>query len=491
MSSLRNKSLFALFWESVGKLSTHGVTFIISIVLARLLTPTEFGLIGIALALINISQSLFDIGFKTALIQNKDNDAITYSSVFILNIFLGLLVFSAFQLIATPLAIFFEQSELDSVIKWLSIGLIFNSFNLVQVAILTRHLKFKELNIRIFIAGLTSGLIAVFLAFKGFGVYALVFQNVFSQLIGTIIIWQLSDWRPNWSFKWMSIKQLSSFSVYYFLSQIGHQLILNSTILIVGKLFSPITLGFYSRANSLRSLVINYSSGTLGTVFFPILSQLQNNLSRFQQVYLKVISFTSFLSFFLSGLLIVSAEVLILILFGEKWRPTIVIFQTIMFALFNYPINSIIVNSFLALGKAKENFWYGNVRKLLRIIPIIVAYYYGFESFLISMVVISMIGTIFNNIISAKVNKINLWTQTLAIYRYGFAFVISMAVIYLVNLFTSFNLYLMTFLNLLIFSCFYFVVVFLVDKQIFKEIKELNRKRKVYLRLSNNFTKLS
>ena len=362
-----------------------------------------------ALAFIAISQVFVDFGLSAALIQNQKNDNATYSSVFFLNLGIAFFFFLICQIAAPLIAQFYGIASITNIIRWLSLGILFNAFNIVQNAILQKELKFKVLSLRMILSVSIAGCVGIYLAITGYGVYALVIQSLLLSLIASIVLWSGSEWRPSFVFNKQAIYNLSGFSIYLFLSRILGDILSKLDALVIGKLFSPATLGFYTRANTLNQFVALFSSESIIRVFYPVMSSIQDQKERFQQAFLKVLSIIAFITFFLSGILILSGEYIIITLFGEKWRPSVFIFQICMLRIFAYPINALIINAFLALGKAKENFWYGNIRKSLRIIPFIIAYFYGFKVFLYSLVGLSYIGTILNfffldnaNIISFK-----------------------------------------------------------------------------------------
>ena len=346
MKSLKKETTKAFIWDLASKFSIQGIGLLTSIFLARLLSPAEFGIVGIALVFIGVSQILQDVGFGAALIQQKNNDSLSYSSVFFLNLFLSLILFFIFQCSAQFIARFFEEPKLTNVIQWLSMGIILNALNIVQISILKRNLLFKELGLRLLISGVISGIISIYLAFNGYGVYALVAQYLLATTISTLILWKISKWRPKLAFSWKSLNSLLSFSGYHFLSGLGDQLLTRANNLVIGKLFSTTTLGFFSLADNLNRIVVNYSSGSINNVFFPVLSKIQNDLARFREIFLKILNFASFLTFLLTGIMLLSAHMLIIILFGYKWLPSVLIFQILVFRSFNYPINSIIITSF-------------------------------------------------------------------------------------------------------------------------------------------------
>lgn len=472
---LRNKSIKAVSWELIGRLSSQLIGFIVSIILARLLTPNEFGHIGIALTAIGILNGLLDLGFSQALIRNKKNDSLIYSSVFLLNSGLGLIIFILLQLFAHSMATFFALPSLENIIKWLSFGVFAKALNVVQYSILVRELKFKQLNIATFTASLTSGIIGVILAFNGFGIYALVSQSLITSFLGTIFLWKIIDWRPTLNFSWLSLQPLFSFSFYNILDGITYNIFVKTNPLIIGKLFTTYTLGLYTRAESLNDLVIKYTSGTLDNIVFSILSQIQNDIKRFREAFLKIIKLTSFFTFLLSGIIILNAKLVILNLFGSKWQDCIYIFQILSFHIYNYPISSIIVNSFLARNLAKENFWYGNLRKLLYVIAYLIAYFYGFDYFLYSIVILSIIGTLFNNFIASLHHQISFISQIIAIYKFGLIFLLVMGLIFVLPINISY-LILGNILKTSIFIILYLIGGLSIDQMVFEEVKWLIKK---------------
>ena len=455
-------------------LSTHGIRFVLSIFLARLLTPAEFGLIGMALVFVNLSQIFVDIGFGAALIQRKEADDLTYSSVFYYNLVVGLLLMVLFWFLAPMIGSFYENTEITTLVRYLAIGLPINAVTLVQVTILSREMRFKELSLRTFIAGIISGIIGVVMALTGFGVMALVVQYLLSSAISAIVIWNVSNWRPQWRFSWTSLREISAFSRYIFFGKSLDSITRQLDTLLVGKLFSASTLGFYSRAQSLNQFVIVYTSGSINKVFFPVLSQLQDQPELFKKVYLRTISSLALLTFFLSGIMIFSGEAIIVILFGEKWLPSVVIFQILALRIFNYPINAVIVKTFLALGKADENFGHGLVRTGIKMSTLIVGYYFGFDWFLYSMIITSYIGTLYNNAIVTRVINISFWQQVKEIYQY--LLVLLIAAIPAAYLYLEIDIvFLRAVASVGVFSILYGVITYLLNpessKWIYQQIK--------------------
>ena len=216
MTSLKKRSSNAFAWDMVGTLLKHGSTFIISIFLARLLEPAEFGLVGMAMVFITISHVFIDVGFSSALIQNKNNSNLTYSSVFYLNLSVGILLTTTFYFAAPFIGDFYKNQQIKELVQWLSLIFVFNSLNLVQQAILQKNLNFKSLTIRLLIANAIGGTLGVLFALQGYGVYALVIQQIGIAFISTVLLWSISKWKPDFQFSLDEVKKLIGFSSFVF-----------------------------------------------------------------------------------------------------------------------------------------------------------------------------------------------------------------------------------------------------------------------------------
>ncbi len=388
MSSLKNRSAKAFAWNIAGTLLKQGSGFIITIFLLRLLEPEEFGLVGMAMAFITVSQVFMDVGFSSALIQNKDNTNLTYSSIFYLNFAAGLVLTAVFYFAAPLVGDFYDIPGITPLTRWLSLIFVFNSLNLVQSAILSRELNFKALTLRRVIATAAAGTLGVICAFQGLGVYSLVVQQISLAVLSTIFLWTTSNWKPDFQFSMAEVKKLTGFSAFVFFDRFTTSIFQQMDKLLIGKVFSPAILGFYSQAGALRDQVINFTSIPLVRVFYPVLSSLQDNHEEFKRIYFKVISVVAFVSYGLTGLLYVVGGDIIIILFGEKWEPSIQIFQVLILAVCVFPINGMMINAFMSKGKSKENFYLGLFRKAIKIIPLVIAYYYGILAFTVAMVIV-------------------------------------------------------------------------------------------------------
>jgi O-antigen/teichoic acid export membrane protein len=269
VSTFRKQTGKALIWDLIGSYGGQVSAFIISIFLARLLSPEDFGLVGMSMVFIAMLQVFRDVGFSSALIQNKNNTSITYSSVFYFNLLTGFLLAIAIYFAAPNIGAFYGNEGVTQLLQLLIIPFFVNSLTIVQSTILRKELDFKSLTYRNLISQIVSGFCAIAFAFYGFGVYALVIQQIIASLIAAFLIWRISDWKPKLEFSWKELKKLSNFSFYVFAATSVNKVIQQLDALIIGKLFSPATLGFFSRANSLNNLITKNASGSITKVFFP------------------------------------------------------------------------------------------------------------------------------------------------------------------------------------------------------------------------------
>lgn len=394
--SIKQKSVHAFSWDLFGRLLTQGNTFIVSIFLARLLGPEQFGLVAMAMAFISIATVFVDIGFSSALIQRKDNSALTYNSIFVFNIFAGAFLTILTYVIAPFIGDFYDNQDVTILVRWLSLNFIFNSFNRVQNVILNKELNFKAVTIRTFIASGISGALGIIAAYGGMGVYSLVIQTLSFAFIGTLLLWSTSTWKPQFQFSYAEVKKLLGFSIYAFFERILNNIFIRLDVLILAKIFSPTSVGFYTRSSSLVDQITKYTSSSIIRVLFPVLSNLQDDHDNYERIYFRMFSVISFLSFIVTGILYFMGADIILMLFGAKWADSIPIFQILIIACCTLPLNSLMWNAMMSKGKAKENFYFGFLKKMIGLLPFVVAILYGIWWFTIAWVVSKFVDTLLN-----------------------------------------------------------------------------------------------
>jgi O-antigen/teichoic acid export membrane protein len=406
-----SKSKNALFWDLSGAFVKQFSSFFISILLARLLGPEEFGIIASSMVFISISQVFTDVGFTSGLIQQKDSKQITYSSVFYVNLGISLLASAIIILLAPYAAVFFKEPRIETILLLLAIIPPISAIGKVQVAILSKNIDFKSLTLRDVVATTFGGLLGIIAAFSDLGVYSLVIQQITIVTLSSILLWYSSSWRPKLEFSRIEIKKLFTYSSYIFLDDLIRRIFLNIDKVFIAKAFSPLVLGLYARAESLKSMVDSYSTQSLSKVLFPIFSNLQDDDAGFKTTYLKAFNAISGLMVLLVAPLYFLSEFIIILLLGEEWRSSILLFQILILSAIISPHVSIMAKALLAKGYSKYRFKIGLVQRFFMLLPISVGYFYGIEEFAIAMVFIFyVIFVFFLIIIDIKLN-INFWKQ--------------------------------------------------------------------------------
>jgi O-antigen/teichoic acid export membrane protein len=385
--SIGSKSRHAFVWGLLGTLARQGTTVVITMILARLLGPEEFGLIGIALVFISLCQVFIDVGFTDGLIQKKDASEIIYSSIFYLNLaislVLALLVFFAAPFIGE----FYERMELPQVLRWLVIIVPIAAIGKVHETQLRKELKFKSLTIRTVVSSNVGGVIGIVAAYQGYGIYALVFQQLSTVVVSTVLLWISTQWKPSAAFSWTEVKSMFSFSGFVFLDQGIRQLFQRIDVLFIGKVFSPTVLGYYSRAESLNFQITTYTSGIMRKVMYPVLSTVQDNEQEFERIFLKVFSLLAVASCGLLGVVYFVADDLVLLLLGDQWKPAIVLFQILIFKTLISPFGVLMGKSLLSRGYSKERFYFGLMNRLIMLLPLVVGFFTDVVTFALVVVV--------------------------------------------------------------------------------------------------------
>lgn len=391
-SNLRSKSIVAFAWDFAGSIGLQLVSFIISIVLARLLSPEEFGLIGMVLVFTAVAQVFMDMGFGSAIVQSQEVKEGVYSSVFWLNIIIGVILSLSLFLAAKPIAAFYGNESLILITETLSIVFFISSLGVMQKIRYTKELNFKVQSLISIIANLLSGAIAIYLAFNDVGVMSLVYQRILYTFFDIISYWIISGWRPTFRFNLNDIKGIWGYSSKEFLDRIISTIYSKLDVIMIGKTFSSSTLGFYTRAFSLNMLISQFTTTSLGKIFFPLISKLQNDLVKVREVYERTIRIIAFLSIGLSGLFYLISEDLFLILYTEKWAESIWIFKYLVCVGFLYPISVLILSVISGLGFPGRVLVSGLYKKGINIFPIIIGFLFGIESFLISRICFGLVG---------------------------------------------------------------------------------------------------
>ena len=352
MSSLKDKTVKGVIWSAVDRFSAQGIQFVFSILIARLLVPEDYGVVAMLGIFMAVSQTFIDSGFGTALIRKIDRTEEDFSTVFYFNIVVATLFYFALFFAAPAIANFYNTPLLESITKVVALNLIINSLSGIHNAKLSIAIDFKSRAKISIVSTLLTGAVGLWMAYAGYGVWALVVQNLFSSAIRTVLLWVIVKWYPKLVFSWKSFKELFSFGSKLLASALLDTLYNNIYTLVIGKVFSPTTLGVYSKANSLAQFPSSNITSVLQGVTFPVLSTIQNEDDRLADAYKRFLKIAAFVVFPLMIGLSAVADPFIRLVLTDKWEGAIYLLQIMCFWMMWYPIHAINLNILQVKGRS-------------------------------------------------------------------------------------------------------------------------------------------
>ena len=409
-----NKStiVISLIWKLMERGGTQGIQFIVQIVLARMLMPTDYGIIALIAIFITIANVFVQSGFNTALIQKKDANEVDFSSVFYLSFFVALLLYLLLFYAAPFIATFYDANQLISLIRVLAITLFFGVFNSIQNAVIAREMQFKKLFVSSLGAIFISGTVGIFFAYSGFGVWSLVAQQLINQFTIMVILWFTVKWRPQWVFSFKRVKGLFSYGWKLLVSSLLDSLYNNLRSLIIGKIYSPAILGIYNRGEQFPQVIINNINGSIQSVMLPTLAAEQDNKQRVRDMVRRSIVTSSFIVFPLMVGLAVIAEPMVKILLTDKWLPCVPFLQILCASYALWPIHTANLQAINALGRSDIFLRLEIVKKIMGLIILGISIHFGIYAIAMGMLVSGVISTFINaypNVILLKYSCLEQW----------------------------------------------------------------------------------
>lgn len=430
--SLKNKTVKGVAWSGIDNVAQFGVTFLVSIVLARLLSPDDYGLIGIITIFTAVCTTLINGGFTTALIRKKDATDDDYNTVFIVNLAMSLMLYTVIFLCAPLIADFFHRDELVDLTRVSSLSMIIGALALVQQTRLTKRIDFKSQTKITITASVCSGIIGIVLALIGFGVWALVAQTLTSQIIRTSLLWVVNKWVPSLRFSSNSFHELFGFGWKMMLSSIIDTVWKELYQVVVGRFYSPATLGQYTRAKSFSSLLSQNLTSVIQRVTYPVLSNIQDDKERMVRAYRKMIKMTMFVTaismFFLGAI----SEPLLYCLIGPKWHEAAVYLPLICITGSTYPLHAINLNMLQVQGRSDLFLGLEIIKKVIGIAPLSVCIFWGILPMLYTSILTTIIGYFLNSYYSGKFLGYSSWMQIKDVAAsYGVGITVAMSVYFL------------------------------------------------------------
>ena len=426
--NLKQKTVFGLTWSFIDQTANLTVGFVVGIILARLLSPEEFGLIGMITVFIAVSLAFVDSGFSQALIRKKNCTATDYSTVFYFNLVSGIICFFLLFFTSGSISNFFNEPKLKPIIQVLGFLLIIDALGLIQRTQLTKKINFKLQAKISLVSSFSSGIIAIIMAYKGFAVWSLVAQRLSRQTITTALLWILNRWKPIFKFSNSSFRQLFSFGSKLLVSGLIDTIYRNLYLVVIGRFFSAQDLGFYTRADSFKNLPSQNLNGIITRVTYPVLASIQDDIPRLSKTYKKIIRSSMFVTFILMLGMAAVAEPMIITLIGEKWRQSIIYLQMLSFVGVFYPLNAINLNMLKVRGRSDLFLRLEIIKKTLAFPVIFLGIFWGIKIMIIGMIINAIIAYYINSFWSGKMIGYSVIQQIKDILP-GFLLALTMAIV--------------------------------------------------------------
>lgn len=397
-----NKTIIALLWSFLERIGQDLMQFVVTVILARLLAPAEFGMIAMLAIFMAVAQSLIDSGFGSALIQKQDAGHVDECSIFYFNILVGVIAAGLLCLVAPGIASFYDTPILVPLTRALSLNLVINAFGLIHTSLLTKHIDFKtQLKVSL-LAMFFSGTLGIFMAYHGFGVWSLVAQSLSQNFFRTCLLWLFVSWRPSWAFSFRSLRTLFVFGSNLLFSGLLETVFQNIYLVIIGKFFSSADLGFYARAKGIQQLPTHNIAGSVSRVTYPVFSSRQEDKKRLKVGVRKALSFMAMVNFPIMIGLAVVAEPLVRVLLTDKWLPCVPYLQLLCAADILYPLHAINLNVLSAQGRSDLYLKLEVSKKILIVVAIAITYRWGISTMIIGQIVTSFIAYYLNSYYTSK-----------------------------------------------------------------------------------------
>ena len=400
-NNLRAKTITGFLWRFLERVGAQGVQLIVSIILARLLAPELFGTITLISVFTTILSTFVDSGFGNALIQKKDADDLDFSSVFYFNITICVILYLIMFFCAPLIARFYKSDELVAPIRVISLTLLVSGVKNVQSAYVSRTMQFKRFFFATLGGTLGAAVLGIWMAYAGFGIWALVSQYVFNNAVDTVILWITVKWRPKWMFSFERLKSLFSYGWKILASSLIDTTYGQIRQLIIGKVYSPSSLAYYDRGNSFPFAIVNNVNSSINSVLFPVMSSVQDDVENLKSMTRRAITISSYIMWPLMMGLAACAEPFVRLLLTDKWLPCVPFLRIFCISYAFYPIHSSNLNAIKALGRSDLFLKLEIIKKCVGLLIIVISMHYG----VLAMAYGVLVGDILSQVINSWPNR--------------------------------------------------------------------------------------
>jgi len=415
MSSLKSQAVFGLVWTFTQQFGNQLISFIVSIILARLLLPAEFGLIGMIAVFIHVGDALLKSGLSQSLIRNTNNEQDDYATVFYYNLGASIILYFVAYFTAPLIANFYEEPVLAPLVQLYCLVFIISAFTAVQQTRMTIEMDFKKQTIISIPSVVIGGITGIVLALNDFGVWSLVWNQLVTAIVRSVQFWIYSDWKPTWVFNVAKFKDHFNFGYKITLSTVIQRIFASIYILVIGKFFTAAQVGFYTRADTMKNLPVTNLTMALSKVTFPLFSKIQDDTEKLKRAYKKVIMMVVFIITPFMLILGVLAEPIFRFLFTEKWLPAVPYFQILCIAGVFYPLHIYNSNVFMVKGRSDLFLNLTIVKQVLLALGVLAGLPFGVMGLLWSQVIVSIISFYIVGHYTGKMINYSAWKQTLDI----------------------------------------------------------------------------
>lgn len=468
--SLRDKAVSGVGWSATDAFLGQSITFVVGIVLARLLSPSEYGLIGIVTIFITVLKGFVDSGFSNSLIRKKDVSQDDYNTMFITNMVMSVLMYGLLYISSPWIAKFFNRPELIDITRVTGLLLIMQALTIVQNTLLTKRIDFKTKTKASITSAVSSGIIGVVMAFMGFGVWSLVGQKLSYQLIYSICLWVFNKWWPSLKFNLSSFRYMWGFGWKIMLSGLLNNIWNQLYQVVVGKFYSPATLGQYSRAKDYASFLSANFTSIIQRVSYPVIAEVQDEKARMVSVYRRVIKNTMFVTTVCVISLGAIAGPLIYCLIGPNWDEAASFLPYICISLSLFPLHAINLNMLQVQGRSDIFLYLEIAKKVIAVGPICLGIFVNVYWMLIGTIITGIIAFFLNSYYTGKQLGYTSWAQIRDIApSYLVSFIIALSVYFLKYL--PISNWIILPLQIIVGIVVFFVVCQLLKLEEYKEVK--------------------
>lgn len=479
MATLQQKTISGVMWSSVQRFGSMTITFLSNIVLARLLSPSDFGCIGMLMIFISLSNTFIDGGFGSALIQKQQPTKEDYSTIFFWNIFLSIIFYAVLFFSSPAIARFYKIPLLTDVLKVQGIVLFFNSLCIIQHNQLRKQLQFKKLAIVEIVAAVLSLAVAIVTACYGWGVWSLVAQQLSLGLLKSILLWFINSWRPILVFSWQSFKELFKFGGFMLLSSLFGTLSNEIQGLLVGRMFTPLTMGLYTQAYRLEGSAATAVSSVIDQVTYPVMAAVQDDRKKLISALKRFIQIPAYICSPIMAIMIVIAKPVIILIYSAKWIECVPYFQILCTAGLAVCLQGSANNSIAAIGKSNIFFRWTIIKRSLTILLCVAGILlWGMKGLLWSCVLGAWSVYFINTFLVTKYVGYSFWNQLIDILPFALLSAAIGGLVYWIGTKLSLHMYIVAAIQVLLFGIIYLLMSYVFKIDAFNYIRSFVFKKR-------------